>query len=62
MIEQAYLPTTAEVEHGARDGREAQAARVGTLADGEFVDAAMLGAAQQVLALAARYGTSGSTS
>jgi len=55
-IEQAYLPTAAEVER-ARETVDRLDAGVGTLASGAFVDAAMLGAAQQVVALAERYGT-----
>jgi citrate lyase subunit beta/citryl-CoA lyase len=58
MIEQAYLPTSGELA-AAHDGLERlEADAVGTLADGAFVDAAMLGAARQVVELAERYGTS----
>jgi citrate lyase subunit beta/citryl-CoA lyase len=58
VIEQAYLPTSGELAaaHDALERLEADA--VGTLADGAFVDAAMLDAARQVVELAARYGTS----
>jgi citrate lyase subunit beta/citryl-CoA lyase len=54
VIEQAYLPTADEVE-AARATLER--AGPGTLAGGAFVDAAMLGAARQLLALADAYGT-----
>lgn len=54
VIEQAYLPSVEEVER-ARATIERLQTGVGTLGDGEFVDAAMLGAAQQVVALAERY-------
>jgi citrate lyase subunit beta/citryl-CoA lyase len=59
IIEQAYLPTEAETAR-ARATVEQLEGRVGaaTLAGGEFVDAAMLGAARQTIALAQRYGTS----
>jgi citrate lyase subunit beta/citryl-CoA lyase len=59
VIEAAYLPTEAEVSR-ARETVErlGSAAAATTLAGGEFVDAAMLGAARQVLAIAERYGTS----
>ena len=55
IIEQAYLPTAAEVERAQATVERLEppgAARSG----GEFVDAAMLGAARQVVELAARYG------
>ena len=43
---------------GARDDRRGSSeVAVGTLADGAFVDPAMLGGARQVVALAERYGT-----
>jgi citrate lyase subunit beta/citryl-CoA lyase len=58
IIEQAYLPTDAEVERAAATVERLEAAGAGTLAGGEFVDAAMLGAAQRVVALATSYGTS----
>ncbi len=60
VIEEAYLPTKAEVDQARATIDKLDAAGVGTLAGGDFVDAAMLGAAQQVIELAARYGTSGS--
>ena len=56
VIEQAYLPTGNEVEQ-ARATIERLQEGVGTLDGGAFVDAAMLGAAQQVVELAERYGT-----
>jgi len=58
IIEQAYLPTEDEVERARATVELLDAAGAGTLAAGEFVDAAMLGAAQQIVALAASYGTS----
>jgi citrate lyase subunit beta / citryl-CoA lyase len=57
VIEQAYLPTRAEVDQARATVKRLEAAGVGTLDGGAFVDAAMLGAAQQVLAIADRYGT-----
>jgi citrate lyase subunit beta/citryl-CoA lyase len=55
VIEQAYLPTVDEVER-ARETIERLQSGVGTLDGGAFVDAAMLGAAQQVVDVAERYG------
>jgi citrate lyase subunit beta/citryl-CoA lyase len=55
VIEQAFLPTEEEVER-ARETIERLAAGTGTLEDGGFVDAAMLGAARQLVAIAERYG------
>lgn len=60
VIEEAYLPTKAEVDQARATIDKLGADGVGTLAGGDFIDAAMLGAAQQVIELAARYGTSGS--
>jgi citrate lyase subunit beta/citryl-CoA lyase len=60
VIEQAYLPTRAEFEQARATAEKLEAEGIGTLPGGEFVDAAMLGAALQTLELAARYGTSGS--
>lgn len=58
VIEQAYLPTNDEVERArATIARLEEGA--GTLEGGAFVDAAMLGAARETVALAERYGTSG---
>jgi citrate lyase subunit beta/citryl-CoA lyase len=57
VIEQAYLPTTEEVER-ARETVARLEQGAGTLGTGEFVDAAMLGAARQTLALADTYGHS----
>ena len=57
MIEQAYLPTDEEVERAQATVERLEAAGAGTLAGGEFVDAAMLGAARQIVALAQWYGT-----
>jgi citrate lyase subunit beta/citryl-CoA lyase len=54
-IERAYLPTDEEVER-ARATVERLAGGAGTLADGAFVDAAMLGSARQTIAIAEAYG------
>jgi len=58
VIEQVYLPNEAEVARA----RESLARRRGAtaLADGSFVDEAVLRQARQVAALAERYGTSSS--
>jgi citrate lyase subunit beta/citryl-CoA lyase len=59
IIEQAYLPTEDETARArATVARLDQALGAATLTGGEFVDAAMLGAARQIIALAERYGTS----
>jgi citrate lyase subunit beta/citryl-CoA lyase len=58
VIEEAYLPNRAEVEQANATVEQLDGAAVGTLEGGAFVDAAMLGAARQLLELAARYGTS----
>jgi citrate lyase subunit beta/citryl-CoA lyase len=55
VIEREYLPAPDEVER-ARATVERLEGGVGTLAGGDFVDAAMLGAARQILAIAERYG------
>jgi len=60
VIEDAYLPTRNEVEAARATIEQLEGAGAGTLAGGAFVDPAMVGAAAQVLELAARYGTSGS--
>ena len=57
VIEQAYLPTDDEVERARATVERLEAAGAGTLDGGEFVDAAMLGAARQIVALAESYGT-----
>jgi citrate lyase subunit beta/citryl-CoA lyase len=59
IIEQAYLPTEEEAA-SARATVEQLEATLGaaSLEGGEFVDAAMLGAARQIVAIAHRYGTS----
>jgi citrate lyase subunit beta/citryl-CoA lyase len=59
-IEQAYLPTEDEVERARATVERIEAQGAGTLGDGEFVDAAMLGAARLIVALAVSYGTSSS--
>jgi citrate lyase subunit beta/citryl-CoA lyase len=56
IIERAYLPTAEEVERARATIAHLEAEGVGTVAGGEFVDAAMLGAARQTVALAERYG------
>lgn len=61
VIEEAYLPTETEVARARATVDRLAAAGAGTLAAGEFVDAAMLGAAQQLLAIAAAYGTTRSS-
>jgi citrate lyase subunit beta / citryl-CoA lyase len=60
VIEEAYLPTNNEVEAARATIEHLESEAAGTLAGGAFVDAAMLGAARQIVELAARYGTSGS--
>lgn len=57
VIEQAYLPTADELERARETVERLEAAGAGTLGGGEFVDAAMLGAARQIVALAESYGT-----
>jgi len=59
IIEQAYLPTAAEVERARATVAKLEADAAGMLESGEFVDAAMLAASRQVLALAGSYGTAG---
>ncbi len=56
VIEQAYLPNDEEVERARATLERLEAAGAGTLGGGEFVDAAMLGAARQTIAIAERYG------
>jgi citrate lyase subunit beta / citryl-CoA lyase len=58
VIEREYLPTPDEVER-ARATVERLETGLGTLPGGDFVDAAMLGAARQILAIAERYGDEG---
>jgi citrate lyase subunit beta / citryl-CoA lyase len=59
IIEQAYLPTEDETARArATIDRLEHALGAATLAGGDFVDAAMLGAARQIIALAERFGTS----
>jgi citrate lyase subunit beta/citryl-CoA lyase len=60
VIEQAYLPTSAEVELARTTVEHLEGSAVGTLPGGDFVDAAMLGAARQVVELAEQYGMAGS--
>jgi len=56
VIEQAFLPTAEEVERARATVEKLDTDAVGTLGGGEFVDAAMLAASQQVLELADAYG------
>jgi citrate lyase subunit beta / citryl-CoA lyase len=57
VIEQAYLPTSDEVEQArATIERLEQTAAASALEGGAFVDAAMLGGALHVVAIAERYG------
>jgi citrate lyase subunit beta / citryl-CoA lyase len=58
VIERAYLPTASEVERARETVARLEESGAGALGGGEFVDAAMLGAARQVLALAQTYGSS----
>ena len=57
MIEQAFLPTAAEADTARETVARLDEMIVGTLADGSFIDPAMLGAARQIVAIAERYGT-----
>ena len=57
VIEEAYLPTDVEVARAQATVERLEAAGAGTLDGGEFVDAAMLGAARQIVVLAQSYGT-----
>ena len=59
VIEAAYLPTAEEVERAHATVEKLEADAAGTLESGEFVDAAMLAAAQMTLELAKRYGPAG---
>jgi citrate lyase subunit beta/citryl-CoA lyase len=60
IIVRAYLPTENEVSRARETlGRLETTGGGATLGGGHFVDAAMLGAARQVIALADRYGTGG---
>jgi len=56
IIEQAYLPTQAEVDQARATVDLLADDAVGTVSDGTFVDAAMLGSARMTLALADAYG------
>jgi citrate lyase subunit beta/citryl-CoA lyase len=58
IIERTYLPTEEEAARARETVERLDVARgAASLEDGEFVDAAMLGAARQILAIADRYGT-----
>jgi citrate lyase subunit beta / citryl-CoA lyase len=56
VIEAVYTPSDAEIERARETIARLEADGVGMVGDGEFVDAAMLGAARQVVALAEAYG------
>lgn len=56
VILAAYLPTEDELARARETIERLESEGVGTLGDGEFVDAAMLGAARQVVAIMERYG------
>jgi citrate lyase subunit beta/citryl-CoA lyase len=56
IIEQAYLPTQAEVDNARATVDLLGDDAVGIVGDGTFVDAAMLGSARMTLALADAYG------
>ena len=57
VIEQAYLPTEDELDRARATVERLEGAGPGALGGGQFVDAAMLGAARQLIALAESYGT-----
>jgi citrate lyase subunit beta/citryl-CoA lyase len=57
VIERAYLPTEAEVETARATVETLETTGTGIVGERTFVDAAMLGAARDVLALADAYGT-----
>ena len=56
IIEQAYLPTEDEVARARETVERLEEGGASALATGAFVDAAMLGAARQLVALAERHG------
>jgi citrate lyase subunit beta/citryl-CoA lyase len=60
IIEQAYLPTRAEVDGARETVAKLEAEGVGEVAGGLFVDAALAGSAQMTLVLADAYGVSSS--
>ena len=57
VIERAYLPTEEELERARETLERLDDEGAGTLDGGEFVDAAMLGAARQIVELEERYGS-----
>jgi citrate lyase subunit beta / citryl-CoA lyase len=57
VIEHAYLPTEEELEHARAILERLGDEGAGTLGGGEFVDAAMVGAARQIVELEERYGS-----
>jgi citrate lyase subunit beta / citryl-CoA lyase len=58
-IERAYLPTEAEAERARATVATVEERGIGTVGDGAFVDAAMLGAARATLSLVDAYGVAG---
>jgi citrate lyase subunit beta/citryl-CoA lyase len=56
VIERAYLPSGEELERARETVERLEAVGAAVLGSGDFVDAAMLGAARQVIAIAERYG------
>jgi citrate lyase subunit beta/citryl-CoA lyase len=56
VIERAYLPSGEELERARETVERLEAVGTAVLGSGDFVDAAMLGAARQVIAIAERYG------
>ena len=58
VIERVYLPTEQEVAQARETVERLETEEPAVLEGGEFVDAAMLGAARQIVALASAYGTS----
>jgi citrate lyase subunit beta/citryl-CoA lyase len=57
VIEQAYLPTAAEVEQARATLARLEETAAGTLESGAFVDVAMVGSARQAIEVAEHYGT-----
>jgi citrate lyase subunit beta/citryl-CoA lyase len=61
VIERAYLPTSVELARARETIARLETDPGASGLEGELVDAAMLGAARQVVALAERYGVPGGT-
>ena len=57
VIERAYLPSEEELNRARAILQRFDEEGAGTLGDGEFVDAAMVGAARQIVELDERYGS-----